>query len=189
MERALTLSARPPWVRIAFARLHQAIGWAGLAGIALLALAAAAGYATWERKTELEVAMATARAMPSPAVARPAAEATPVLPRLPSRTDIPFLLTRIERAVTQSGLPWSAGDYRISAATDRQPASLEVRCAFKAPYPKLRSMLVDLLGTVPMATFREMSFSRQDIRSPDVDARFAIAVFLADEPPPAKGAP
>jgi len=189
MERALTLSARPPWLRIAFARLHHAIGWAGLAGIASLVLTAAAAYVAWERKAELANALAVARAMPSPAVARPAAETTSVLPRLPSRTDIPLLLARIERAVTQSGLPWSAGDYRISAATDRQPAVLEVRCAFKAPYPKLRAMLVDLLGTVPMATFREMSFTREDIRSLDVDARFAIAVFLADEPPPVKGAP
>lgn len=184
MERALTLGARPPALRIAFARLLQSIGWAGIVGLCVVMLAAVVGQATWRHKAQLQSEEATAQASPPTPAILFAVEPAQVMPKLPNRADIPLLLTRIERAVTQSGLPWTTGDYRIVPATDRQAAGLEVRCAFKAPYPKLRVMLVDLLGSVPAATFREMSFSRASIHSPDVDARFAIVVFLADDLPP-----
>ena len=183
MERALTLGARPPAFRIALARLLQSIGWAGIGGLCLLGLAAVVGRAAWRHEAQLQGAAATVQASPLSSAILPAAEPAQVTTKLPGRAEIPLLLTRIERAVTQSGLPWSTGDYRIVPATDRQAAALEVRCAFKAPYPKLRAMLVDLLGSVPAATFREMSFARANIHSPDVDARFAIVVFLADDLP------
>ena len=190
MERTVSLApVQPsPRLRLAFARLLQVIGWAGLAGLGLFALAALVGHVAWQRKAELAQAVAAVRVVPLQ-TAMPMGETAPPLLKLPGRADIPLLLTRIERAATKSGLLWTAGDYRIAAATDRQAATLEVCCAFKAPYPKLRAMLVALLSSVPAVTFREMSFSRASIDSPDVDARFAIVVFLADElQPPAEGA-
>jgi len=182
MEPSLTLiAAEPPRVRIVFARLLQTIGWAGISGLALLVAAAAIAQAVWTKRGELAVSLAT---MPSPSSAtRTAVGPVPQQPllKLPTRSDVPLLLTRIERAVTESGLPWTSGDYRLIPASDRQVAALEVRCAFKAPYPKLRAMLTQVIGSVPAVTFREMSFSRANVDSADVDARLAIVVFLADD--------
>lgn len=182
MEQSLNLLAvERPRARIAFARLLQAIGWAGLCGLALLAMAAFVGQGAWTKRTELARALDAARGVnPSP---MPTIEKAPeqVLLKLPKREEIPMLLTRIERAATESGLPWSAGDYRIVPASDRQPAVLEVRCAFKAPYPKLRAMLAQVIGSLPAVTFREMSFARPNVDSIDVDAKFTIAAFLVDD--------
>ena len=36
--------------------------------------------------------------------------------------------------------------------------------------------------TLPAMTFRELSFARADVSSAEVDARFAIAIFLDDDP-------
>lgn len=182
MEQSLNLIAvERPRARIAFARLLQVIGWAGLGGLALLAVAAFVGQGAWTKRTELAQALDSARSvkpLPMPSIEKAPEQA---LVKLPKREEIPMLLTRIERAVTESGLPWSTGDYRIVPATDRQPAALEVRCAFKAPYPKLRAMLAQVIGSVPAVTFREMSFARPNIDAVDVDAKFTIAVFLADD--------
>lgn len=183
MEQSLNLvAADRPRARIAFARLLQAIGWAGLAGLALFAAAAVIAQAAWTKRVEVAVMRDRVRASlpaPTPPASVTAAPAQ-ALVKLPKHDDVALLLTRIERAVTDNGLPWTAGDYRLVPATDHQAAALEVRCAFKAPYPKLRAMLAQVIGSAPAVTFREMSLSRASVDSPDVDARLAIVVFLAD---------
>lgn len=182
MEQSLNvLDIVPPRVRIAFARLLQTFGWAGIAGIVLACAALVVGHSAWSKRNALLAESAGTRARPAatPLSTGTAAEPAPI--KLPHRDDVPLLLTRIERAAVGNGLPWVAADYRLVPASDRQAAALEVRCAFKAPYPKLRAMLADVLGSAPAVTFREMSFSRVGIDAPDVDARFAIAIFLADD--------
>jgi hypothetical protein len=101
--------------------------------------------------------------------------------KLSNRSDVPLLLTRIERAATDAGLPWTAADYRVIGSSERQPMTLEIRCSFKAPYPKLRAMIVQVLSSVPAVTFRELAFSRASVESADVDVKMSIAVFLADD--------
>ncbi len=182
MEQSLKLVAvERPRARIAFARLLQLIGWAGLGGLALFVVAAFVGQGAWVKRADLARSLASARSVKAAPAA--AIEKVPeqTLVKLPKREDIPMLLTRIERAATESGLPWSAADYRIVPASDRQPAALEVRCAFRAPYPKLRAMLAQVIGSLPAVSFREMSFARPNIDALDVDAKFTIAVFLADD--------
>ena len=182
MEQSLKLvEVAPPRARIAFARLLQTIGWAGLAGIALACIAVVVGHSAWSKRGALIVEDAGARTRQVASLPLTATKVEPVPIRLPRRADVPLLLTRIERAVVGNGLPWAAGDYRLVPASDRQAAALEVRCAFKAPYPKLRAMLAEVLGSAPAVTFREMSFSRLGIDTPEVDARFAIVMFLSDD--------
>ena len=78
-------------------------------------------------------------------------------------------------------LVWPAAEYRLVAATAQSPASLEVRCTLKGPYPKLRSTLVELFASVPGFVLREMSMSRPTSGSIDVEAKLGMAVFLLDE--------
>lgn len=182
MEQSLNVvDIAPPRVRIAFARLLQTLGWAGIAGLALACAALVVGHAAWSKRNALIAESVGARVRPAATLPSTATAAEPAPIRLPHRDDVPLLLARIERAAVGNGLPWVAGDYRLLPASDRQAAALEVRCAFKAPYPKLRAMLAEVLGSAPAVTFREMSFSRAGIDTPEVDARFAIAIFLADD--------
>ena len=185
MEQALTVveSARPR-LRVALARLLQTVGWAGVLGVAfaLVALVVAQSASAKRHATRVvENRVAATESAPPQAVVSATAATIPSTLRLPSRADVPLLLTRIERAAVGNDLPWIAGDYRLVPASDRQPAALDVRCAFKAPYPKLRAMLAEVLGSASAVTFREMSFSRSAIDVAEVEARFAIVIFLADD--------
>jgi len=185
-------------LRIVSARVLQEIGWAGVGGLVLCTAAVLiARSASEPSPTSALPTFAVLAPVPAPhAQLAPLVQVAQRGPlasgrtkvRLAERAGINVLLARIERAATGNGLAWSAADYRVVPATDREPAALEIRCSFKAPYPLLRSMISDLVGTLPAMTFREMSFSRADVGSADVDAKFAIAVFLEDESSVSTGA-
>jgi hypothetical protein len=188
-------------LRIGLARLHQLIGWAGIAGVALLAAAAILIALTWSMRQVVAPSHAT---LDSDVIPRPVAAASasandrPVVAELPPPSDIPLLLTQMKQAAVTNGLDWRAAEYRVTPVTPTQPASLEVRCSLKGPYPKLRSLLVQLQASIPAFAIREFSASRPNADTPDIEAKLTLAVFLQDgaaasEVPtadsPTKGAP
>lgn len=180
MEQVLTRGSDRT-VRVAFARVLQLVGWLGLAGLLILVVAAWVAQDAWSRHRLLGRVANFAEARPIEASVSSALRVQAPVLKLPSSRDIPVLLNRIERAAVGNDLPWTTGDYRFVAATEQSPASIEVRCALRGPYPKLRAMVAEVLGIAPAVTFREMSFSRQAITAADVDAKFLVVVFLADE--------
>ena len=193
MSRAVLLTVAPSsrqW-RVVFARVQQVVGWAGLAGCMLLVVAAWVGQRAWlvHRAVRLEAAASAAaplKPVPMTAAASGATEVGrgPALIspfQLPPAHDSPLLIARIERAALAAGLAWTAAEYRSVPRTDAQAASLEVRCTFKAPYPKLRAMVAEVLASVPASTFREVSFTRPNADTADVEGKMVIAVYLADE--------
>lgn len=170
-------------VRVALARVQQLIGWAGIAGIVLLVAAAVVtALAFSAQKTFVQ----TNAARPPVAVQQPmlatavAAAVAPSTPELPPASEVPLLLTQMKQAAVGNGLDWRAAEYRIAAATPTQPASLEVRCSIKGPYPKLRSMLVQLKTSIPAFAIREFSANRPNADTVDIEAKLALAVFLQD---------
>jgi len=170
-------------VRVSLARMHQRIGWAGIAGIVLFAAAVVVIALAWSvqaafvRSDEARAA-ATVAAVPPPDAW--AAAPTPAIPELSPASEIPLLLTQIKQAAVGNGLDWRAAEYRVTAATPTQPASLEVRCSIRGPYPKLRGMLVQLKASIPAFSLREFSASRPNADTVDVDAKLTLAVFLQD---------
>jgi len=155
-----------------------------MTGIALFIAAAIVMALAWSaqksflQSNEARVVEVAAR---PPAAASTAIAPTPApVPELPPASDVPLLLTQMKQAAVSNGLDWRAAEYRITAATPTQPAVLEVRCSLKGPYPKLRSMLVQLKEAVPAFTIREFSVSRPNADIADVEAKLALAVFLQD---------
>ena len=178
------LSANPMRsVRVALARLQQLIGWAGIAGLMLFVAAVVVMTLAWSAQKAFVQASAARPHLdptqPVPAVAS-VDVAVPSTPELPPASDVPLLLTQMKQAAVGNGLEWRAAEYRITPATPTQPASLEVRCNIKGPYPKLRSMLVQLKSAIPAFAIREFSASRPNADTPDIDAKLALAVFLQD---------
>lgn len=169
---------------ILLARVLQVIGWAGVAGLALIVGAAAVMSLTWGahrawidvQTAKSTTAAAVMIAMPATAAAAPA----PLIVDLPQAREIPLLLTQMKQAAVANGLEWRAADYRVTPATPTQPASLEVRCSLKGSYPKLRSMLAQLINSVPAFSIREFSVSRPNADTPVVEAKLVLAVFLQD---------
>jgi hypothetical protein len=162
------------------ARAHQLIAWSGWVGLALISTAIIVVVSQWPSSPG---ATGVATLAPARQPARLRVDDGPgrAVVRLGKRADVPLLLTQIERAALDNGLTWPAGEYRITPATDREPAALEVRCSLKAPYPKLRLMFARLLEMVPTITFKEFKLSRTSVENADVEAELVIAVLLDDD--------
>ena len=69
--------------------------------------------------------------------------------RLPSMSDVPTLLTAIEATAVDNHLGWVAADYRLKPASEREPASLEIRTHFVGTYPQIRRMVAQVLERIP----------------------------------------
>ncbi|MFG6489628.1 hypothetical protein ACG04R_23330 [Roseateles sp. BYS78W] len=164
---------------IAIARLHQCVGAAGIVGLFLAAAAAVGGGLSWREHRRFESEMRAA-ASSTPVVAATLVQRTVSLPLRPP-SDVPLLLARMERAAVQQGLGWPRADYRMNAASDDMPASLEVHCSLKGPYPRIRSFVSTLLQDTPTLTLREFSVRRQTAETSDVEAKLGIVIYLASD--------
>ena len=178
MEHAVS-AHRTVQLRVWAARIRQQLGWAGLAGIALLIASTIWGTIAWQvHRTPLPDESFSALPESSTSAQRPAAAVL----ELPRQADVALLLTQIQQTVVAQGLAWPTADYKLQSATDTAPAALEVRCNLKGSYPKVRMAIAQLLRGVPGLTIRDLSMSRLNIDVADVDAKLTLVVFLQDEP-------
>ena len=177
-------------MKIALARLHQRLGMPGLLGLLLLVVAMVTFALVWQQHRRLDVD-AVATPVLTPVVAAPPVQATaPVRPSLPPASDVPLLLTSIQRAALEQGLGWPRAEYRLNGLNppaDEMPASLEVRCALKGSYPSIRRFVTALLQDTPALTLREFALSRSSADAGDVEAKLSIVVYLAAGAAPASG--
>lgn len=170
------------------ARLYQRIGLPGAVGLALLLVAALALAQAWRQHQyiaqEASTAVLRGASDVSPAQGGAAPSQSRAQASLPPVTDIPLLLTRIQRAAVDAGLGWSRADYRFNAASDEAPASLEVQCKLKGPYLAIRRFVTALLQDTPTLTLREFSLSRANAEAADVEAKLSIVVYLSSDAAP-----
>ena len=185
MEPSLaTDDAQAPQVRVVVARVLQAVGWVGVLGIVLTVWALAIAHQAWRHeRTAASLESAVRSSQPaSPDTDVNVLPVTTSIRKLPSTEDIPNLLSRLERSVTSNDIAWSAADYRLSAAAGSVPGSLEIRVTLKGPYPKVRSAVVQMLGSSAALSFREMSFTRSSVDVADVEAKLVVGIFIEDQP-------
>lgn len=166
-------------LRVAAARVHRAIGTAGIAGLLAMAVGAALGWDAWtqQQRSVAEQMLESARRPVAPA-APAVASVEPVRMRWPSASDVPVLLGRMERAAVEEGLGWPQADYRVTAANGDSPASLDVRCTLKGPYPAIRRFVTTLLLDQPTLTLREFGITRANADASNVDAKLTFVVYL-----------
>lgn len=186
----MTPAARRPVsiVEIAAARLYQHVGLPGVFGLALLLGAALSLSLGWRQHQSFaqEVSIGELRGSTASLSAPSGAAPSPrTIASLPPATDIPLLLTRIQRAAVDAGLGWPRADYRFNAASDEVPASLEVQCTLKGPYLAIRRFVTALLQDTPTLTLREFKLSRANPDAADVEAKLSIVVYLASDLVPA----
>jgi len=158
------------------ARVHQRLGATGLVGLVCLAAAALVFGTAWRAQQRDGASIA----QPSPAIELPMpAAARPVRLPLPSNAEIPVLLARIQRSALEQGLGWPRAEYRSNAPSEDAPASFEVHCVLKGPYPNVRRFVTALLQDAPTLTLREFSLSRANADAPEVEAKLTFVIYLA----------
>lgn len=181
MTDRLTLS-RWRWSLLC-ARAQQALGWPGLVGLTLMAIGIGNVGSAWLLRSSTATELSDRPPSAAEGMAVRLNEAQPpqrVSRDLAPSSDIPLLLTQLQRISLGHGLAWAVGDYRVTPATDAQPASLEVRSSFKGTYSQLRHMLTQVLREVPASTLRELSIGRPGVETAEVEAKVVIAVLLRD---------
>lgn len=178
----------PRRLRVAAGRAQYSLGWAGMAGVALLAAAAMTG--TWLCLHPLPL-LGERSASPSLPAVEPPVQSASGSDKLPPADDIPLILTRIQRTAVEHGLGWPRADYRVNPATDDSPASLDVHCVLKGPYPQLRAFVTAVLLDAPSSTLKEFNLSRPSAEAADVEAKLSIVVYVrsATSASPAAGLP
>ena len=183
----------PRTLRNRAARVHDSLGREALAGLAMMFLAAVVAASAWADHLQAAKSASQARAWRGQAISRPISlrASEPLAPAatvLPTSADLPVLLTRLESLAIENRLAWAAADYRIRPASEGEVASMEIRMQFTGGYLQLRRMLSQALSQVPGLTFRQLSFTRADTDTSDIDAKVVFAILLADGPMAESGA-
>jgi len=96
--------------------------------------------------------------------------------------ELPSLLASIEAIAVANGLGWAAADYRTLPASEREPASMEIRTRFTGTYPQIRHMVAQVVERIPAVTFRQLSFTRPSSDTPEVEVKIVFAILLQDGP-------
>jgi len=176
---------------IVVARLYARLGWPGCAGALMLLVAALA--MLWLRQESLQALQQHQQARQNASAAASALANTPLPatlrispPALPHGADSVAVLKRIQTVVQASGLAWPQADYRVTPLSDEGLATLEIRTTLKGPYPKLRQLITALLDKEPALALRELSLTRPNGDTPEVEAKVRWVVFLADGWAPAE---
>jgi len=175
----MTIAARPPPLRVAVARVRQHISVPGLVGSALIAFALLKMALDWKAHEAFRTSASIDRA--EPAAVQELRTVAPRRVSLPSAEDVPVFLTRVQRTALEQGLGWPRADYRFQPATNDTPASVEVLCTLKGPYPNVRRFVTALLQGMPTLTLRDFNLNRPSAAVPDVEAKFAIVFYVSSE--------
>lgn len=160
------------------------LGWPGLLGLALIALAWPLTHwgadARREAAQQLRSQLAQQRATPAPKdPQREAAERQAWLQQHLSAP--PAALGTIEhlhRSAHQRGLTLASGEYRLGGATGSTAQRYQITLPVLGPYPQLRGWLADVMNAQPALALEELSFSRPNAADAQVQARVRWALYL-----------
>ena len=102
--------------------------------------------------------------------------------RTDERTDT---LERIHKLARDQKLEVLQGNYRLGGGTDRL-ARYELSLPLRGAYPQIRAFVATVLNEVPSAALEQISFEKQKIGDPAVEAQLKLVLFLDTAPRPAR---
>ncbi|MFO7190256.1 MAG: hypothetical protein DIU74_011270 [Pseudomonadota bacterium] len=166
-----------------------AIGRAGIAGVALLAGAAAfylvAGVPLRAEVLALRAEVADARA-------RLTGRLTPAERRdlqlssfysyFPQKDSTPLWLGKIYGAAKETGVTLASGEYELQRTKDMRLARYRISLPAQGSYDQVRRFIAAVLQEVPAAALEDVSLRREDIGSPELEARLRLTLYMDTGP-------
>ena len=171
-------------------RAHaERIGGTGVAGIALMAFAAAF-YGSAIAPLEAEVAKLRAEAarleakfglggkLPGAPNGDAGEQLATFYAFFPRSDSSPAWLAKIHAAAQAKGIVLQSGEYRLDRRADQRLARYQITLPVTATYPQIRAFIGEVLAEVPAAALEEITLRRESAASPTVEARIRFALFL-----------
>lgn len=163
--------------------LHR-MGWPAWLGLLLLLLVWPLAH--WGADAPRERAQALreqARRAPSaPPAIDPQAQAADRQARLQGRLAEPLAalstVEQLHRSAAARGLGLASGEYRVLAATASAPQRYQIVLPVAGAYPLIRAWLADAMNAQPGLALEELSFSRNSVGDPNVQARVRWTLYL-----------
>jgi len=166
------------------------LGWPGMAGLVLLAAAAAccaftmaASLAERDRLAE-QAAQLRARyrmAQASPRMDKPGPERQlqSFHEFFPAMSSLPDWLAGIAAAARKTGLVLDLGQYRIGPERGTRLLRYQLTLPVKGDYEQIRDFIGAVLRDVPAAGLDDVALKREAIGSEILEARIRLSLFLA----------
>lgn len=109
----------------------------------------------------------------------PAQQAHP-MPPLPYEADILDVIQAVRQVAVAQGLSWTQADYRLTPLSADSLSTLTIRTTLKGPYQKIRKALNTVLNKQPALALRELTITRPNADTPDVEAKVQMVLYLSD---------
>lgn len=166
----------------------DALGRAGVAGIALLVFAAAAWLSAVEPAREERDLLALEAAKLERRSRGAGTEATrpPTAPEqlasfyafFPAPSSTPDWLGKIHAAAAAKGLQLASGDYKVVRTGTARLARYQITLPVQGTYPQIRGFIGAVLQDVPVAVVEEVALKRDSVETAKLDARIRITLYM-----------
>ncbi|MCC7199290.1 MAG: type 4a pilus biogenesis protein PilO [Gammaproteobacteria bacterium] len=160
----------------------------GGTGLALLTASAVLSFSTLlplrhqvqglrDEVTSLEAAAQSGNGRP----ASQAMQASALLSKLPTRSDLPAVLSGVLAQATAAGLKLERGTYEFTPAKSGQIARYRVTLPVSGTYGQVRRFVEGTLATLPAVALEGLRLEREGIASERLSANLQFAVMVRSE--------
>lgn len=166
------------------------LGWPGMAGLGLLALALAAWLGVLQpaqdRLTNLRTQISSLRAQIAKNQAMQKVVHTPEDDLLsfyrlfPEHVSTPDILEKLYAAAADAGIALDQGEYRPETGKGDKLDRYQITLPVAGSYPQIRKFIARLLVDLPAISLDGISFQRQKIGDPQVESQIKLTLYLGD---------
>lgn len=172
-----------------FARWRAILGWPGLAGAALAAFAALflvlavmpASARLEQVRQEAGTARDALRKMAREGIAGGSDQESRLAVfyrSFPAMAAAPDWLEKIYAAAARQSIGLEQGEYKLLESSDERLAVLQVNLPVRGSDLQIRNFVAEVLNEVPVAALEDVSFQRQAIGDPAVEAKVRLMLYL-----------
>lgn len=168
----------------------ERLGWPGVVGAGLAALAAALHFSAVapldaqlaELRVEADVLQRRYGTGQTLAREKPGAaeQLAAFYAHFPARESSPEWLGRIHAAAEAKGLQLNAGEYKLERRADSRLARYQITLPVQGSYAQIRSFVGEVLQAVPAAVLDDITLKRESVDSPQVEARIRLTLYLGN---------
>lgn len=182
------MSSRKARLRWHLGLWRRRLGWPGMAGAALLALAVLflLGVVIPEhlKATDLEqratAAAAAAKAGTVPTGLTPEARLASFYQTFPERSTAPEWLEKIYAAGAQAALTLDKGEYKLNPDRDARLVRYEISLPVRGSYVQIRQFIRAVLAEIPFAALSDIQIRRGKVSDPNVEAGIRFTLYLRE---------